>query len=115
VLLRALAPVEGEPLMRLRRFGTSASPHPAHALCRGPGNLGRAMGITMDANRGSLTRGPLTIRDDGAPVLDVVWTPRIGVSVGADRYWRCAARDDRAVSGLRRWLAEGRLAPVPSR
>jgi DNA-3-methyladenine glycosylase len=113
VLLRALAPVEGESLMRLRRFGTATSPHSAHALCRGPGNLGRAMGITMAANRGSLTAGRLTIQDDGAPDLDVVWTPRIGVSVGADRYWRCAARDDRAVSGLRRWLAEGLPAPTP--
>ena len=115
VLLRALAPVEGESLMRRRRSGTSTSRHPAYALCRGPGNLGRAMGITMAANRGSLTRGPLTIEDDGAPAVDVVWTPRIGVSLGADRYWRCAARHDRAVSGLRRWLTEGRLAPAPKR
>lgn len=113
VLLRAVAPVEGEALMRRRRFGTSTSPHPAHALGRGPGNLGRAMGITMAANRQPLTEGPLTIQDDGTSDLDVVWTPRIGVKVGADRYWRCAARDDRAVSGLRRWLAEGRPAPTP--
>ena len=115
VLLRALTPVEGEPLMRRRRFGTPTSPHPAHALCRGPGNLGRAMGITMHANRGPLTRGPITIQDDGAPEFDVVWTPRIGVSAGADRYWRCAARHDRAVSGLRRWLVEGRSLPASSR
>lgn len=113
VLLRALAPVEGEPLMRVRRFGTRTSPHAAHALCRGPGNLGRAMGITLAANRGSLTAGPLTIQDDGARDLAVVWTPRIGVSVGADRYWRCTVRDDRAVSGLRRWLREGRPSPTP--
>ena len=113
VLLRALAPVEGEALMRRRRFGASTSPHPAHALCRGPGNLGRAMGITIAANRQPLTEGTLTIQDDGAPDLDVVWTPRIGVTVGADRYWRCAARSEPAVSGLRRWLAEGRLAPTP--
>ena len=113
VLLRALAPVDGEPLMRLRRFGTPTSPHAAHVLCRGPGNLGRAMGITMAANRCALTAGALTIQDDGGGEPDVVWTPRIGVSVGADRYWRCAARHDRSVSGLRRWLAEGRVLPSP--
>jgi len=113
VLLRALAPVEGERLMRLRRFGTPTSPQAAHALCRGPGNLGRAMGITMAANRCALTAGALTIQDDGGGELDVVWTPRIGVSVGADRYWRCAARDDQAVSGVRRWLAEGLPSPTP--
>ena len=114
VLLRALMPVEGEPLMRVRRFGRRASTDEAHGLCRGPGNLGRAMGITLAANRAPLTGGPLTIHDDGAGDLDVVWTPRIGVAVGADRYWRCAARDDRAVSGPRRWLREGREAPAPA-
>jgi DNA-3-methyladenine glycosylase len=113
VLLRALAPVEGEALMRARRFGAAGSAEPAHGLCRGPGNLGRAMGITLAANRAALTTGPLTIHDDAAPQVEVVWTPRIGVTLGADRYWRCAARDDAAVSGPRQWLRVGRERPVP--
>ena len=114
VLIRALVPVEGEALMRIRRFGGPDSAHGAHEICRGPGNLGRAMGITLAANRAPLTGGPLTIQDDAVPETDVVWTPRIGVACGADRYWRCAARDEAAVSGLRRWLREGRRRPTPA-
>lgn len=113
VLIRALAPVEGEPLMRVRRFGAADAPPPAHTLCRGPGNVGRAMGITLAQNRLPFSSGPLTIHDDGTARPPVVWTPRIGVTLGADRYWRCVARDDRAVSGLRRWVSEGRTAPHP--
>ncbi len=113
VLLRALAPVAGEPLMRARRGGARQTSLPALALCRGPGNLGRAMGVTLTANRASLTDGPLTIEDDGDRDLDVVWTPRIGVTQGADRYWRCAVRGEAAVSGMKSWLTSGRRTPSP--
>ena len=113
VLLRALVPVDGEAVMHARRFGESESAHAAHVLCQGPGNLGRAMGITMAENRASLTSGALTIQDDGAARPDAVWTPRIGVRVGADRYWRCVAAGEQAVSGPRRWAQEGRRRPWP--
>jgi len=113
VLLRALVPVEGEVLMRQRRFGAAGTGHDRAGLCRGPGNLGRAMGVTRAENRVSLSAGPLTIVDDGAPPIDVVWTPRIGVSAGAERYWRCAARDEAAVSGRRQWIRDGRPGPSP--
>ncbi len=113
VLLRALAPVAGEPLMRARRGGARRPPLAAPDLCRGPGNLGRAMGVTLTANRASLTDGPLTIEDDGARDLDVVWTPRIGLTHGADRHWRSAVRGEAAVSGVKRWLTLGRRAPSP--
>lgn len=113
VLLRALVPVEGETLMRMRRFGATDTAHETAGLCRGPGNLGRAMGVTRADNRVSLSAGSLTINHDDAPPPAVVWTPRIGVSAGADRYWRCAARDEPAVSGRRQWLRDGRATPEP--
>src|SRR5215213_3974993 len=52
VLLRALEPIEGLPLMRRRRSRMSTVPDaiPAYALCRGPGNLSRALGIDLSAN-----------------------------------------------------------------
>lgn len=113
VLLRALVPVEGEALMRIRRFGAVHTTHGRAGLCRGPGNLGRAMGITMAVNRAPLSEGPLTIERDDTPAPAVVWTPRIGVSVGADRAWRCVACDEPAVSGRRQWARDGRATPAP--
>lgn len=114
VLLRALVPVEGEALMRQRRYGAMATAHPSAGLCRGPGNLGRAMGITMAENRVSLSGGALTIHAGEGPAPAVVWTPRIGVAAGADRYWRCVARDEPAVSGRRQLTRDGRPRPWPA-
>ena len=103
VLVRALEPVEGEALMRRRRGRPQA---PAHDLCRGPGNLARALGISLADNRTDLTRAPargegLWIEDRGLDIGAVAWTPRIGIRVGADRAWRCFAAGSRAVSGKR--------------
>jgi DNA-3-methyladenine glycosylase len=112
VLIRALEPVEGVGLMRARRDGRVRVAD--HELCRGPGNLSRAMGISIDLNRQPLTGGRLTIRDAASRPSGVVWTPRIGVGGGADRFWRCALADSRAVSGVRRWLMQGRRSPRPS-
>ncbi len=68
VLIRALDPVDGEALMRRRRSrgtGRSASAFARPELCRGPGNLTRAMGISLRRNRFDLTSGPLRIEDRG--------------------------------------------------
>jgi DNA-3-methyladenine glycosylase len=101
VLIRALEPLDGIGLMRRRRgLPTSA---PAWRLCRGPGTVCRALGITRAENGADLTRGPLRILD--APTLPgrhVLRTPRIGVGyAGTDaaRPWRFCARDVPAVSG----------------
>jgi DNA-3-methyladenine glycosylase len=128
VLLRALEPVEGVPLMRARRGPRrDASPVPDHELCRGPGNLTRAMGITLELNRAELRPGA-AVRTDGrgagpgpdpavarAPddagqiwiedrrvaVGRIEWSPRIGIRVGADRPWRCYLAASPCVSGTR--------------
>lgn len=103
VLIRALEPLEGLALMRRRRsrapWRKGKPPVPDHELCRGPGNLCRAMGITLADNLRPLTRGPLTIHDRGITHEDIVWHPRIGIRVGQDRMWRATVAGHKCVSG----------------
>ncbi len=105
VLIRALEPLEGLPLMRRRRsrapWRTGKPPVADHDLCRGPGNLTRALGITLADNQRSLSRGPLTIHDRGVSVGDIHWSPRIGIRVGTERHWRAVVAGHRSVSGRR--------------
>jgi DNA-3-methyladenine glycosylase len=102
ILLRALEPLAGEPLLRRRRALPDA---PAWRLCRGPGALCRAMGIDRAQNGSDLVRGPLRILDaPSVPAGAVVRGPRVGVDyAGAHAAWpwRFARRDSRAVSGRR--------------
>jgi DNA-3-methyladenine glycosylase len=102
VLIRALEPFEGEPLMRRRRArGTNrrADAFATDELCRGPGNLTRALGISLDDNRLDLTGSPLRIEDRGLPSRDVAWSRRIGIRVGVEAEWRVFAVGSAAVSG----------------
>jgi DNA-3-methyladenine glycosylase len=102
VLIRALEPLEGEPLMRRRRARGTGRPARAFSsaqLCRGPGNLTRALGITLKQNLRDLTAGPLRIEDRRLPARDVAWTRRIGITVGVEPEWRCIAVGSDAVSG----------------
>lgn len=101
VLIRALEPLEGEALMRRRRARGTARAATAFApaeLCRGPGNLTRALGIALRHNRADLTAGTLRIEDRGLPPREVGWSRRVGISVGMDHEWRCAAAGSPAVS-----------------
>jgi DNA-3-methyladenine glycosylase len=115
VLIRALEPVEGLDLMRARRAGPVRDARRVVAeagLCRGPGNVGRALGISLAENQMPLSSGRLTIREGDDP-RPVVWTPRVGVGAGGERYWRCVVRESAAVSGPRAHLAAGVAAPHP--
>lgn len=96
VLIRALEPLEGIAAMRRRRQRASIEDV---ALCRGPGNLTVALGITLKQNRADLTAGAMVIEDHGGPTRDVEWTPRIGIRVGTEQLWRCSAVGSAAVSG----------------
>ena len=108
VLIRALEPTEGLALMRRRRAPRGAGPDVAFegadgALCRGPGNLTRALGITGEQNRGVLSDGSLRIERTERRPLDaaVRWGPRIGIRVGTDRLWRAFIAHHPSVSGTR--------------
>jgi DNA-3-methyladenine glycosylase len=99
VLIRALAPLDGIPLMLRRR--ANGTPVREADLCRGPGNLTKALGITLDENRLDLTDSRLWIEDRGLTVGRVTWGTRIGINVGTDRPWRCWAAGHECVSGKR--------------
>ena len=105
ILIRALEPYQGEALMRRRRAryaGRRVDEFDAAELCRGPGNLTRALGISLKQNRLDLTRGPLRIEDPGLAPREVEWSLRIGINVGVESEWRVYAADSRAISGVRK-------------
>ena len=97
VLIRALEPLDNLALMRKRRAPDGRSIAFAQ-MCRGPGNLTRALGITLAANRLELTGDRLYIEDRGHVPGAVEWGPRIGIRVGVERPWRCAVEGNPCVS-----------------
>jgi DNA-3-methyladenine glycosylase len=99
VLIRALEPVEGIPLMRRRRKRLEFA---VDDLCRGPGNLTKALGIDLRQNLRDLTNSALRIEDRNGPRRPIAWSRRIGINVGVEQEWRVIATDSRAVSGPRR-------------
>jgi DNA-3-methyladenine glycosylase len=99
VLIRALEPKDGVALMRRRRGKPAASA--AADLCRGPGNLTKALGITLAQNCLDLTSGALRIEDHNEPRRAVQWSRRIGINVGVEQEWRVTAAGSPALSGGR--------------
>jgi DNA-3-methyladenine glycosylase len=111
VLIRALEPKDGVPLMRQRRArrpslrrGSGQADLAVEDLCRGPGNLTRALGIDVKQNLLDLTGGALRIEDHKGPARPIAWSRRIGIRVGVEHEWRVCASDSPAVSGPRRRL-----------
>ncbi|MDM0044592.1 DNA-3-methyladenine glycosylase [Variovorax dokdonensis] len=84
VLIRAVEPTAGLPVMRRRRG--LADPR---LLCAGPGRVGEALGVDGGFNGKRLDSAPfeLVAADPAAP-LELVVGPRIGISKAADRPWR---------------------------
>ena len=105
ILIRSLDPLDGIAAMRRRRLravkGRRAL-RPAdlvdHALCRGPGNLTMAMGITLEENTLDLLGDRLFVENRGVRVGAIAWGPRIGIRVGVERPWRAWVADSPAVS-----------------
>jgi DNA-3-methyladenine glycosylase len=87
VLIRALEPVAGAATMARRRRVPASSPR----LASGPGNLTRALAVTMRHNGADLTGGPLTIEArDPRERVRIVCGPRVGITRAADlplRFW----------------------------
>ena len=97
VLIRALQPLEGIELMKARRVPDGRGID-EHDLCRGPGNLTKALGITIKDNRLDLTTSQLTIEDRGISVGAIATGPRIGIRVAVERPWRYWVEGHRSVS-----------------
>ena len=106
VLIRALSPVDGLVLMRRRR-APDGHRVDNEDLCRGPGNLTRALGITLTDNLLDLTSSKLWIEDRGLKTGTIAWGSRIGIRVGVERPWRCWIEGHRAVSGPRKGTTKG--------
>ncbi len=87
VLIRAVKPVRGLEKMRERRPRVRDDA----GLASGPGKLTLAMGITRALNGADVTRGPLTVVDQGL-VFGIETTPRIGITKCADWPLRYLAR-----------------------
>jgi DNA-3-methyladenine glycosylase len=108
-LLRAGQVVEGVELARARRRGA-----PDRDLARGPGRLIQALGLGPE-HRGLdlFADGPVRLEPgpDGAPAVEVVTGPRVGVSQAADVPWRFWVAGSRYVSAYKR----SPRAPAPER
>lgn len=99
VLLRAGEIIDGLDGARSRRGDV-----PDPQLGRGPGNLAKALGITM-ADRGTdLLVPPGIVVQRGEPLDDELIDagPRVGVRLAADRPWRYWLTGDPTVSPYRR-------------
>ena len=92
VLLRALEPTHGLEAMRERRGVEDAL-----RLCSGPGSLAQALGITRDHDGLSLDRPPFEVHPRERPV-ELVASPRIGITQAADLPWRYSLRSSPFVS-----------------
>jgi len=77
VLIRALAPVTGLRAMARRRAVPARSPR----LASGPGNVTRALAVSLRDNGADLVAGPLTIEPPDRPRdFRVARGPRIGIT-----------------------------------
>lgn len=100
ILVRALDPVLGLDLMR-QRLGAAKAP--VHSLCRGPGKLCKAMGITGELY-GEPLWGDRLYLVPGKPLAqeEIGASPRINIAyAGEDAHkpWRFYLRGHSAVSG----------------
>jgi DNA-3-methyladenine glycosylase len=106
VLIRALDPLDGVDVMRRRRARAlkgrrarrDGDPLARHELCRGPGNLTMAMGITLAENRLDLLGDRLYLEDRGISIGEIAWGPRVGINVGTAHPWRAWVAGHPAVS-----------------
>lgn len=97
VLIRAVEPLAGLDLMRLRR-----DVEPVRLLCAGPGRLCQALGITLDDHGLDLVAGERVWLEPGLAPPSVSAGGRIGVSRGGELPRRFFATESRFVSAHRR-------------
>jgi DNA-3-methyladenine glycosylase len=100
VLIRALEPVVGIDLMRVRR-GVDEE----RLLCSGPGKLCQALAIGLDLHGTDLVTSDRLWIAPGESPRDVSTSGRIGISRGQAQPWRYWITDNPHVSAHRRALA----------
>jgi DNA-3-methyladenine glycosylase len=92
VLIRAIEPTAGLPVMRRRRGLKDEL-----LLCSGPGRLCEALGITRAQNAMALDEPPFALFAHQGDV-EVVAGPRIGLTKAADLPWRYGEKGSRFLS-----------------
>ncbi|WP_255669970.1 DNA-3-methyladenine glycosylase [Aeromicrobium wangtongii] len=98
VLIRAGEVAEGLETARSRRPGVKDV-----ALARGPGNLARALGLTLDdLGADLLVSEGVRLGEPPSDPVQVTAGPRVGVSKAADVPWRFWVTGDPTVSAYRR-------------
>ncbi len=93
VLIRALEPLEGIPLMERNRKTTGL-----RNLCSGPAKLVQALGITKAMNGQDITSGSLTIHAASDRSFEVTTSSRVGIKQGIEHQWRYFIKDNPFVS-----------------
>ena len=92
VLIRALEPVDGLDVMRMRRGVERAT-----ELCSGPAKLTQALEIGLSLNGSSLVDGPIEVLEREAQPRIAIGE-RVGITKAADLPWRFCDADSRHVS-----------------
>ena len=96
VLIRALEPVEGIPLMRAGRRTEDL-----HNLSSGPGKLCQALSIDRSLNGADICGSVIYVEDRKEPAPSIVARPRVGVEYAGrwkDKPWRFVIRGSAFVS-----------------
>jgi DNA-3-methyladenine glycosylase len=92
VLIRAIAPTVGIPIMERRRGRDSL-----RLLCSGPGRLGQALAVTPDLNGKSVAATPFKLANSELNPK-VVRGRRIGLTKAVDLPWRFGLKDSEFLS-----------------
>jgi DNA-3-methyladenine glycosylase len=93
VLIRALEPLDGIEVMRIRRGSVRDED-----LCSGPGKLTQALGVGLELNGTDLLDGPIRLGPPPGPRPRILSGTRIGITKAADLPWRFCAAGSRHVS-----------------
>jgi len=97
VLIRAIEPLEGFDLMRLRRSVTSD-----RNLTNGPGKLSQSLGVDLKFNGSSIcgVKGVLLEPYKSVDNSQIKCSPRIGISKAQNYLWRFYIQGNDWVSGV---------------
>lgn len=99
VLIRAVEPIWGIPLMEERRKNGSL-----FKLTSGPGKLCRAMGVRMSHNGQSLQGPSIFVCEDGFTPSKIMKSERIGIRLATENLWRFFIPDNPHVTQVRQNL-----------
>jgi len=104
VLIRAVEPIEGIPLMTRRRLSARLGRLnlPKRALCNGPAKFCQAFGISGKENRACVGNDFAICDTPSIAKKDIATSGRIGIKKGTERQWRFYIKNNPCLSAERR-------------